>query len=139
MFDLNPLAQAGVEEKDIQFAHLLMVWLAASPAQPFTPKDQIQAVQNFKNAARYDLKTVRILGADGSNLSAAAAALKILDKMKTFYRDLKLPVQDILEFEYEKFVRAENRYAWRIREQFQDSYVKKALELAKERQEKRNV
>lgn len=136
MFDLNPLAEAGVEEKDIQFAHLLMLWLAASPAQPFTQKDQIQAVQNFKNAARYDLKTVRILSADSSNLSAAGAALRVLDFMKAFYRDLGLLVQDILEFEYEKFVDAENRYAWKIREQFQDGYVKKALKLAKERQEK---
>lgn len=133
MFDLNPLARAGVDEKDIQFAQLLMVWLAATPVQPFTQKDQIQAVQNFKNAARYDLKTVRILAPDSENDSVAEAALKVIDRMKEFYRDLGLPVQDVLDFEYEKFVDAGNRYAWKIREQFQDGYVKKALELAKVR------
>lgn len=54
--------------------------------------------------------------------------------MKKFYQNLELPVQDVLEFEYEKFLDARNRYAWQIREQFQESYVEKALELAKERQ-----
>ena len=56
MFDLNPLADVGLEEKDVVFAQLLMVWLVSTPNQPFSEKDQIQAVQNFKNAARYDLK-----------------------------------------------------------------------------------
>ena len=134
MFDLNPLVRSGVEEKDIQFAQLLMVWLASVPNQPFTQKDQIQAVQNFKNAARYDLKTVKILTPDGENYSVADAGLRVIDRMKEFYRNLKLPVQDILEFEYEKFLDAGNRYAWQIREQFQDSYVEKALALARERQ-----
>lgn len=134
MFDLNPLAKPGVEEKDILFAQLLMVWLAATPKQPFTQKDQIQAVQNFKNAARYDLKTVKILVPNGENYSVAEAAIKVIDRMKAFYQELGLPVQDILEFEYAKFTDAGNRYAWQIREQFRDGYVKKALELARERQ-----
>ena len=30
MFDLNPLAEEGLEEKDVVFAHLLMVWLAST-------------------------------------------------------------------------------------------------------------
>lgn len=134
MFDLNPLAEAGVEEKDIQFAQLLMVWLAATPTEPFSQKDQIQAVQNFKNAARYDLKTVKILNPDNGNDSVAQAALQVIERMKTFYRDLQLPVQEVLDFEREKFEDAGKRYAWQIREQFQDGYVKKTLKLARERQ-----
>ena len=134
MFDLNPLTGTGVEEKDIQFAQLLMVWLAAVPGLFFMQKDQIQAVQNFKNAARYDLKTVKILAPDGENYSVAEAGLRVIDRMKEFYRSMELPVQDILEFEYEKFLDAGNRYAWQIRERFQDSYVEKALALARERQ-----
>lgn len=136
MFDLNPLAEAGVEEKDILFAQLLMVWLVSTPYQPFTEKDQIQAVQNFKNAARYDLKTVKILTPDGENYSVAGAAIKVIDMMKEFYQGLLLPVDDVLEFEYNKFTEATNRYAWQIREKFQNGYVKKVLELAKERQER---
>ena len=139
MFDLNPLVEAGVEEKDIQFAQLLMVWLAATGDQPFHRKDQIQAVQNFKNAARYDLKTVRIQAPDGGIVSLAKAAVRVIEMMQKFYEKLGIPVQDVLEFQGAKFMDAENRYAWRIREQFRESYVKKALRLAKERQEEANV
>lgn len=134
MFDLNPLTRTGLEEKDVVFAQLLMVWLASVPSQPFSEKDQIQAVQNFKNAARYDLKTVRILTPKGELYSVASAALKVIDRMKEFYRELHIDVDEVLQFEYEKFTEAENRYAWKIRKQFGDGYVKKALRLAKERQ-----
>lgn len=134
MFDLNPLAYAGLEEKDVIFAQLLMVWLASTPSHPFKEKDQIQAVQNFKNAARYDLKTVKILTPSGKIYSVANAALIVIDKMKEFYHNLDFDVDEILQFEYEKFTEAENRYAWKIRKQFGNGYVKKALQLAKERQ-----
>ena len=96
-------------------------------------------MQNFKNAAHYDLKTVGILNPDKDSMPAAEAALAIIRRMKEFYGKLGLPVQEILEFEYEKFTDTRNRYAWKIREQFQDGYVKKVLELIKERQEKVNV
>lgn len=139
MFDLNPLTASGVEEKDILFAQLLMIWLTATGDQPFSQRDQIQAVQNFKNAARYDLKTVRILTPDGKNYPVSEAAIRVIEKMKEFYRELGSAVQDVLEFESEKFTDAGNRYAWKIREQFQKGYVKKALALVKERQERQNV
>ncbi len=134
MFDLNPLVNVGLEEKDVVFAQLLMVWLASTSAQPFNDKDQIQAVQNFKNAARYDLKTVKILTPSGEIYSVANAALKVIEMMKEFYSKLNLNVDEILQFEYEKFTEAENRYAWKIRKQFGNGYVKKALNLIKERQ-----
>lgn len=134
MFDLNPLADAGVEEKDVAFAQLLMVWLAAAPDWTLSEKEQIHAVQNFKNAARYDLKTVNILTPDRDACSAVRAALYTLDRMKEFYGRLSLAVDEILQFEYEKFTDAENRYAWKIRKQFGDGYVKKGLAFVKERQ-----
>lgn len=40
MFDLNPLAEVGVEVKDIRFAQLLIVWLASVPTVPLTQKDR---------------------------------------------------------------------------------------------------
>ena len=134
MFDLNPLVSAGVDERDVVFAQLLMVWLASTPMQSFSEKDQIQAVQNFKNAARYDLKTVNILTPNGETYSVAQAALKVIEMMKEFYSGLSLDVDEILQFEYEKFTDADNRYAWKIRKQFGNGFVKKGLELLKERQ-----
>ncbi len=134
MFDLNPLVNAGVEEKDIVFAQLFMIWLASAPSQLVSEKDQIQAVQNFKNAARYDLKTVNILTPDGKIDSVACTALTVIDKMWEFYHRLSIDVDRILEFQYEKFTDGDNRYAWKIRRQFGNGYVKRGLELAEERQ-----
>lgn len=135
MYDLNPLTEAGVDERDILFAQLLMIWIVSTPERPFTKKDQIQAVQNFKNAAHYDLKTVKIVLPDGETCSVAKAAIYVIDQMKAFYQSWDLPVQDVLDFERAKFTEAENRYAWQIRARFQDGYVKKALEFVKERLE----
>lgn len=136
MFDLNPLEESGVDERDIVFAQLLMVWLASTPEGSFSQKDQINAVQNFKNAARYDLKTVKILTPEGETHSVAHTALMTIDKMKSFYKEMQLDVDAVLNYQYDKFVDAENRYAWRIRKQFSNGFVKQALALAKERQEK---
>lgn len=143
MFDLNPLAESGVDERDILFAQLLMVWLASTPEGGFSQKDQIHAVQNFKNAARYDLKTVKIMTPEGESHSAAHAALTVIQQMRDFYGGMGLDVgpdvKTALDYQYDKFVDAGNRYAWKIRKQFSDGFVKKALAYAKERQEKNYV
>ncbi|MCD8154411.1 MAG: hypothetical protein LUF78_06980 [Clostridiales bacterium] len=135
MFDLNPLVPGGLEEKDAAFAELLLCWLASTPDEPFTDRDQVQAVQNYKNAAHYDLKTVNIAVPNGEFYSVAHAARNVIGFMKGFYRDYPEEVQEILDFEDTKFVNPENRYAWKVRRQFEDGYVKKGLELARQRQE----
>lgn len=135
MFDLNPLVPSGVEVKDVIFAQLFLTWLAATPRQPFSVRDQVQAVQNFKNAAHYDLKTVKIVVPDGQVYSVVEAALRVLGMMRTFYQGFPASVQEVLDFETEKFLDGEKRYAWQIRREFSDGYVKKGLELAKKRQD----
>lgn len=139
MFDLNPLVPCGVEERDIAFAQLFLVWLASIPRQPFPVKAQIQAVQNFKNAAHHDLKTVKIVAPDGVVCSVAEAALRVLAQMRTFYSGFSQEVQDVLSFQEAKFIDGDNRYAWQVRKQFRDGFVKKGLALAKQRQEEADV
>lgn len=139
MFDLNPLVSCGVEERDVAFAQLLLAWLASTPRQSFSDKDQVQAVQNFKNAAHYDLKTVKIVTPGGTVSSVADEALRVLDMMGEFYRDFPENVKKVLDFERGKFLNGENRYAWRIRKEFSGGYVKKGMELAKKRQEELDV
>ena len=139
MFDLNPLAPSGIEERDLAFAQLFLVWLASTPRETFSVKDQVQAVQNFKNAAHYDLKTVKIVPPQGEVCSVADAALHVLDRMAEFYRDFPETVREVLRFEREKFVDAENRYAWKIRHAYDGGFVKKGLALARQRQEEADV
>lgn len=135
MFDLNPLSELLIDKRDLQFAHLLLVWLISTPRQPFATKDQVQAIQNFKNAARYDLKTVKIVVPNGEVYSVADAGLKVISFMKDFYRDFPDWVKDILEFEENKFLNPHERYAWKIRDMYTGNYVEKGLQLAKKLQE----
>ena len=130
MVDLNPLESAGINVKDLQFAQLLLVWLAATPRQAFAHRDQVQAVQNFKNAAHYDLKTVKIVAPSGEVYSVADAGRKVIGFMREFYHGFPQEVFDILDFEEEKFIDPDKRYAWQIRKQFADGFVRNGLELA---------
>ena len=134
MFDLNPLVPVGVDVRDVLFAQFLLVWLAGTPRQPLPKWAQVQAVQNFKNAAHYDLKTVNIVLPEGDVYSVIDAGLCVLSKMQEFYRDFPKEVQDILEFERAKFADHTNRYAWKVRQEFEGGFVKKGVDLAKERQ-----
>lgn len=139
MFDLNPLVPGGIDQRDLTFAQLFLVWLASTPREALSTKAQVQAVQNFKNAAHYDLKTVKIVPPDGEVDSVANAALKVLDCMAEFYEGFPNSVRDVLAFEREKFVDADNRYAWKIRREFDGGFVKKGMALARQRQEETDV
>lgn len=89
----------------------------------------------LKNAAHYDLKTVKIARTEKRARSIVHEALKVIGWMKEFYQGLKMDdVQQILDFEYEKFVDPEKRYAWQVRKQYQENYVEKGLVLARQKQ-----
>lgn len=135
MFDLNPLTDSGVDERDLIFAQLFLIWLAAEPCKLPSIKEQVQAVQNFKNAAHYDLKTVKIMLPDGEVCSVADAGAKVIEQMKAFYHDFPADVQAVLDFELEKFVTPEKRYAWQVRTRFTNSFVTKGMILAEQKQQ----
>lgn len=139
MFDLNPFTFAGVDWRDVRFAQLFLVWLVSRPRQDFPKYAQVQAVQNFKNAAHYDLKTVKIGMPDGTACSVVEAALSVLSQMREFYRGFTGDVEDVLAFETEKFADQKKRYAYRVRQEFGGGFVKKGLALAKQRQEEATV
>ena len=135
MFDLNPFEASGLDIRDIKFAHLMLVWLAATPDINIRLNDQVHAVQNFKNAARYDLKTVYMYDENGESYSFVSAAKILIERMRFFFRPLAgKEVTDIFDYEYEKFTNAENRYAWRMRKEFGNGFVKKGLKYMLEGQ-----
>lgn len=135
MFDLNPLRPEGIDVRDLKFAHLLLVYLASTQVQPFSAKDQVQAAQNFKNAAHYDLKTVKIVTPAGEVFPVPEAARNVIGFMREFYADAPQEIRAVLDFEEEKFINPETRYAWKIRSLFADGFVKSGLIVAKKMQE----
>ena len=55
--------------------------------------------------------------------------------MKEFYQDFPNEVMEVLDFEQNKFRNHENRYAWKVRQEFGKDFVKNGLEHAKQQQE----
>ena len=134
--DLNPFELSGLNVKDLSFIQLLFAWIASIPAKQLSLRDQVQAAQNYKNAAHYDLKTVKIVIPSGRSNSVVKTGLEVIGMMKEFYRDFPDEVKEILAFEEEKFLIPEKRYAWMVRGQFGDDFMGKGLEFTKDLQEK---
>ena len=118
MVDLNPLVRSGIDERDVLFSQLVLVWAAAQAPANLTVKDQVQAVQNFKNAA----------------CSVVKAAKRIIDAMEAFFDDFGTSVHECLAFQRLKFEDPHTRYAWKIREEYGQGFVARGLQLARKLQ-----
>lgn len=82
MFDLNPLEKLGVAKKDLEFAHLFLIYLLNQEDFDFTPELQEKAIANHKSAALYNISEVMI-----ENVPIKKAANDFLDKMEVFFSD----------------------------------------------------
>ena len=76
MFDLNPSAPLGIDGRDLEFAHLLIIYLISKPDLDFTPELQKKAVSDHKNAALLE---------PGAELLERAECL--LEEMKDHFSD----------------------------------------------------
>ena len=90
MFDINPSAPLGIDERDLEFAHLLILYLLSKPDFDFTPELQEKAVLDHKNAA--------LLEPDIEFLERGEA---IIEAMREYFTG-NGNEEDILEFEKQK-------------------------------------
>jgi len=90
MFDLNPSAPLGIDGRDLEFAHLFILYLLSQPDFDFTPELQEKAVSDHKNAA--------LLTPDAELLERAES---VLEKMEIHFSDNKKALE-IIGFEKEK-------------------------------------
>ncbi len=133
MFDLNPFCPAGIEEKDLQFAVYLILYLSFLPEETITEEDQITAVENAKNSALLDDSQVRILSAGEESEDIRSAAYWILEEMEGVLIQF-LPetererIRDVLAFEKNKILYPGCRYAPQIVKRYGDRFVEKTLE-----------
>ena len=137
--DLNPLAGGLVDARDVMFIKLFFLWCAARPAARLTERDQVQAVRNFKNAARYDIDAARVLLPDGTSASVRETGLRLLASMESFFADFPPEVAEILAFERGKLEHPESRYAAHVQERFSGTFAEKGLALAKKLTEAADV
>ena len=114
--DINPFAPQGIDRRDLQFIELLILYLVTEPnTQP-----QEIAVQNYKNAALFDIDKVGITLPDGAVRPAREAGIHLLKSMKAFYSQgqyaASYSVSDILDYQMDKLTVKGARYAERIAE-----------------------
>ena len=92
MFDLNPSAPLGIDGRDLEFAHLLILYLLSLPDFDFTPELQEKAVRNHKNAALLEPDTKLLeLGAE------------IIEQMEKHFSDNENALE-IIAFEKNKII-----------------------------------
>ena len=123
MIDLNPLSEAGIDERDAIFLQLLIIYLACVDKIGFDADSQMMSVANTKNAARFDLKTVHLTDRRGRTQSIADAAAGLLERMRMFFSFIDSSMLYVIDYQMEKFLDIQNRYTWQIRELFSDGFV----------------
>ena len=131
MVDLNPLFKEGINIDDLRFIQLLLIYLVSKPKLDLSVREQVQAEQNFKSAAHYDLKTVKLITPEGNVSSIVVAALELIREMKEYFSIFSGEVMRVLEFEEEKLIDPEKRYAWIIRREYGDAFLSKGLETSR--------
>ena len=133
--DENPFSPVGIFREDIQFLHLLMVYLMYRKARPFPPEEQLNALRDMKKAALFDDSQPLSNG-----ISIRENARLALADIEGFYRKgvfTAVETRYIREaIAYQKRKLAPGcRYADLVRREFADDYMAKGLALAKKHAE----
>lgn len=92
MFDLNPSAALGIDSRDLEFAHLLILYLLSQPDFDFAPELQEKAVRDHKNAALLEPDTKLL-----------ERGLEVIEEMEKHFSDNEKAIE-IIAFEKEKIL-----------------------------------
>lgn len=130
--DLNPLTEYGIDVRDMEFLQLFLAYLASINHLTLNAKDQVQAVQNFKAAAHYDIYNTKIMYPDNRALSVANAAIEILDKMQDFYGKIdtgnNLRIDEIINYQRQKITDPDTHsYSRIVSHKFKGDFAAKTL------------
>lgn len=98
MFDLNPLEKLGIAQKDLEFAHLFLIYLLSLEDFEFTPELQKQAIENHQKSAFYDISDIKI-----NNIPVLKLANDFLDNMQLFFTDAP-ETQEIITYQRNKLI-----------------------------------
>lgn len=129
--DLNPFVPEGLDPRDVDFAQLLMFYLASCKDEPLSREEKVRGVDNFKRAARLYPEWESVMLDARTEATMADAAMALLWDMQDFYRFAGSREHDILSFEMDKLEHPDHRYAFRVLEKFSGGYVRKGVEYMK--------
>ncbi|MGN0616669.1 glutathione synthase [Ruminococcus flavefaciens] len=92
MFDLNPSAALGIDSRDLEFAHLLILYLLSQADFDFAPELQEKAVRDHKNAALLEPDTKLL-----------ERGLEVIEEMEKHFSGNEKALE-IIAFEKEKIL-----------------------------------
>ncbi len=129
MLDLNPMCCSGVARRDLVFIHLLIAYRSAEILKNWRDWKQDMADEErillHQKAARFSFWE--------ENKAYQKRAYDLIQDMKRFFRiyekdrDVFLPeeyaVFDVLDFEEEKILNPNRRYANQLRQKYKDDYI----------------
>ncbi len=90
MFDLNPLDKNGMSKSDMELMEYFLLYLTTKPDFDFTPEWQRISHENHIASAAYDPASVEIVLPERTE-TLQDAALRLLDEMEEFYREMDVP------------------------------------------------
>lgn len=129
MLDVNPFSRVGIIREDIDFIHLLILWLCSLDEVSLSASEQISAVKNIKTSALYDDSSNQI-HLDGNSESTKDAALRALNLIKDF-AEKKLPEYlGVIDYQLQK--PDGNRYAELVRGRYGADFFGLGLKLAEQ-------
>lgn len=128
----SPEIRPGLFKEDIEFLHFFLIYLATMDEEEFDAFDQRTSVENEKAAAKYDENSIWIKTGWNQYELVRDAAIDILQDMeKKFAVFERLDILDGIHFQKKKVLNPKERYAVRVKREFEHNYVQKGLELAK--------
>jgi glutamate--cysteine ligase len=132
MFDLNPLDKNGMSKSDMELMEYFLLYLATKPDFDYTPQWQRTAHENHVASAAYDITSVDIVLPERTE-SLQKAALRLLDEMAEFYREIDVPqAQKALSIARQRIENPELLYSHRVyREIEKQGYVNFGIACAK--------
>ena len=111
MLDVNPLDPAGFAQKDMEFLHLLLIYLINKQKVNGSVSLQKDAVDNMKKAAVMDTSSVMIRK-DGKEIPIEEAALDVLSDMAMFFEPMcDAKIMRCIADQRDKILMKDGRYA----------------------------
>lgn len=135
MIDLNPFSPINFVKEDLEFIHLFIIYLMSLDEEEFDEIQQIWAIRNEKEAAKYDDEHIDIEIAKDQYVNVRELSLNILSDMEKYFSLFQDSRHfEMIEYQKNKIINHQ-RYVERIKKEFSDNYVilgvKKAEEYAK--------
>lgn len=136
MIDLNPFSPINLMKEDIEFIHLLIVYLMSLDDKEFNELEQIRAIRNEKEAAKYDDRYMDIEISDNLSINIRELTLSLLDDMDNYFLSFdNQTYHEIIQYQRDKII-YHRRYVERVRKEFSKAYVSLGVKKAKEYAEK---